>query len=139
MDKNYILGIPEIDAQHEEISRLVASLQEVINDKAQARLADVALQRLYQILKNHFHYEEALMAMVNYAELAQHKKMHRGVLQLFESYFAQKQPGNDGEHLGKLITDKVLGHVMEHDSVMTEAIKQHLSQRNQPQEAKRRT
>lgn len=126
MDKKYILGIPEIDAQHEEIGEFVAAFQKIILSKDQRPLVHQALKRLYQTLVNHFDHEEALMGMVNYADLPQHKQTHRGVLKLFEDYFDHPAAPMDHESFGRLISDKVLAHVMEHDLKMTESVRQYL-------------
>ena len=127
MDEKYILGIPEIDAQHEELHQLVSALQEVITRKGQRHLVHQALKRLHQILVTHFTFEEAFMGMVHYDDLPHHKKMHKGVLNLFENYFDHPPDPSDYEILGKMISDKVLGHVMDHDLKMTEAVKLYLS------------
>ena len=127
MDEKYLLGIPEIDAQHIEISQLVSSLQGVITQKGQRHLVHQALKRLHQIMVTHFTFEEALMDMVGYDDLPQHKKMHKGVLNIFENYFDHPPEPADYEILGKMISDRVLGHVMDHDLQMTAAIKLHLS------------
>jgi len=127
MDQKYILGIPEIDAQHEDISDFVGALRKVIAQKNQRHLVHQALKRLHQTLVDHFDYEEALMGMVNYPELSQHKQMHQGVLKLFEDYFAHPPALGDIEPFGKLISDKVLDHIMEHDSKMTDSVRQYLA------------
>ena len=127
MDPKHISGIPEIDAQHEELTKFVNSLREILARKDQRHFVFPALKRLHQLLVTHFVYEESLMRMVNYADLPQHTKMHKGVLKLFENYFDNPPTPGDHEHLGKLLTDKVLGHVMEHDSQMTESVKEYLN------------
>ena len=119
MDSKYILGIPEIDAQHEELHEFVAALQNVIADKDQRLHVHQALKRLYQTLVNHFDYEEAFMRMIYYPDLAQHKTMHKTVLKLFEDYLAHPVATSEYEQFGKVISDKVLGHIIEHDLKMT--------------------
>ena len=126
MDEKYILGIPEIDAQHEEIAGFVAALRKVITQKDQRHLVHQALKRLHKTLVDHFDYEEAFMGMVNYPELSQHKRTHRGMLKLFEDYFEQPSASSDIEFFGKMINDKVLEHIMEHDLKMTDSVKQYL-------------
>ena len=127
MDSKHISGIPEIDAQHDELHKLADSLREVISKKDKRYLIHPALKRLHQLLATHFEYEEALMGMVNYPDLPQHTKMHKGVLKLLENYFDNPPTPDDHEHLGKLLTDKVLGHVTEHDSQMATSVKQYLN------------
>ncbi|MBI5920948.1 MAG: hemerythrin family protein [Betaproteobacteria bacterium] len=139
MDAKYILGIPEIDAQHEELHELVNSLREVITRKDQRHLVHQALKRLHQLLVTHFAYEEAFMKMIGYADLPQHKKTHKGVLNIFENYFDHPPEPGDYEILGKMITDKVLGHVMEHDVKMTEVAKAHMKTNSAPRGRKQKT
>ncbi|MFA7281333.1 MAG: hemerythrin family protein [Sterolibacterium sp.] len=133
------MGIPEIDAQHEELHELVNSLREVITRKDQRHLVHQALKRLHQLLLTHFAYEEAFMKMIGYADLPQHKKTHKGVLSIFENYFDHPPEPSDYEILGKMITDKVLGHVMEHDVKMTEVAKAHLKTNSAPKGRKHKT
>ena len=130
MDERYLLGIPEIDAQHEDISNLVDSLREVIAREGQGQLVQQALKRLYQTLVTHFAFEDAAMKMVGYADSPQHEKMHKGVLKVFEAYFEHPTDHSDYERLGKLITDKVLGHVTEHDLKMAESVRDYLGKRS---------
>ena len=126
MDSNHAVGIPEVDAQHEEIRALVSSLRDVIAAKDQRRLVHPTLKRLNQLLATHFQYEESLMQMVSYPELPKHRKIHGRILQLFEDYFAHPPASGDYDHLGKLISDKVLGHVVDHDSHMTDTVREYL-------------
>jgi len=138
MDAKYILGIPEIDAQHEELHELVNSLREVITRKDQRHLVHQALKRLHQLLVTHFAFEEALMQMIRYPDLPQHKKMHKGVLNLFENYFDHPPEPGDYEILGKMITDKVLDHVMEHDVKMAESARAYLKNDSSPKGTKQK-
>jgi len=101
MDAKYILGIPEIDAQHEELHELVNSLREVISNKDQRHLVHQAMKRLHHLLVTHFAFEDAFMKMIDYPDLPQHKKMHKGVLTLFENFDHPPEPG-DYEILGKM-------------------------------------
>ncbi len=126
MDPTLNSGIPEIDAQHEGLHKLVDSLREVISIREKRHLIHPSVKRLHQMLVTHFEYEEALMGMVRYADLPQHTKMHKGVLKLFENYLDNPPAPDDHEHLVKLLTDKVLGHVMEHDQMLTDSVKEHL-------------
>lgn len=126
MDAKYILGIPEIDAQHEEINVIIAALRKIISQKDQRHLVHQALKRLHQMLVTHFDYEEEFMRMLHYTEIPQHKKMHKSLLRLFEDYFDHPPAPSDLEYFGKLVNDKTLGHIMEHDLKMAEAVRRHL-------------
>jgi len=126
MDPKYLLGIPEIDAQHQEICQFVDSLRDVIAQKDKWHVLHQAFKRLHLTLGNHFDLEESFMAMVNYDALSKHKKEHKSILKFFEDYFDHPPATSDIEYFGNFVADKVLGHVMEHDLVMTAILKQHL-------------
>jgi hemerythrin-like metal-binding protein len=139
MDSKFYLGIPEIDAQHEEIQRIVAALQEVIASKSQRYMVGPAMKRLNQLLVSHFAAEEALMGMVAYSDLHKHKKMHSKLLQLLDDYFRNPPASSEYDSLGKVIGDKVLGHVMEHDLQMTGMVRDYLrSFQSAPKETRTR-
>jgi len=126
LDESYLLGIPEIDAQHSELADLVSKFKETVAASDQRHLIYPVLRRLFYLLAQHFIYEENLMDMVAYADLPQHKKTHKAILKLLSDYFDDPLAPGDNEHLGKLIGDKVLGHVMEHDAKMIAAIRENL-------------
>lgn len=134
MDPKNFLGIAEIDAQHEELDRLITALQKALPQADQLHLVHPTIKRLHQLLTTHFDYEESLMAMVNHPELAQHKKMHKGVLKLFSDYLEQPHATSlcGDDHPAKLLSDKVLSHVMEHDVQMTSLIKDYLKNLRSP-------
>ncbi len=128
MDKKYTLGIPEIDAQHEEINKFVASLQEVIAAKHRHYLIHPTLKRLNHLLIHHFACEESLMEMVSYPELPQHRIVHKGVLKVFEDYFCNPPLADEFDNFGKSVSDKVLGHLMAHDARLAHSIRKYLAE-----------
>ena len=127
MDDKYLCGIAEIDAQHEELHGLVSALQGLIASNDQRHLLHPALRRLNHLLATHFEYEESLMAMVNYQDLPQHRKVHRKMLKIFDDYFDHSHSSVDYDYFGKVISGKIIGHVMEHDVQMTARIKDYLA------------
>jgi len=135
MDSRFILGIPEIDAQHEELAVVVKSLQGVIARKDQRLLIHPMMKRLNHLLVNHFKYEESLMGMVQVTDLTEHKKMHSGILKLFQDYFDQPPESGDHEQLGKLIGDRIFTHVIDYDIHMADTVKRHLATASQAKNA----
>lgn len=128
MHPKYELGVAEIDSQHRELDALVAELRNVLATPERRALVRPALKRLHQLLINHFDYEESLMQMVAYSDYAHHKRMHSGVLKLFRDCLEQEPEEDSFEQMGKLIGDKVLGHIMDHDIPLADAIRKHLAQ-----------
>ncbi len=83
MDSKYILGIEELDSQHEGIESLCIALQEAIEDKD--RWCNL-LEQLCEKLRFHFYAEESIMAVFAYPESQEHKRSHLEVMKLVESY-----------------------------------------------------
>ena len=129
MDEKLRCGIPEIDAQHEELHSLVVSVQELIADKSKRHLLHPALRQLNQQLVTHFEYEESLLAMVSDEELARHKRTHKGLLSVFNDFFARPQATTEYDYFGRVVSEKVIAHVMEHDFQMMDRVKEYLANR----------
>lgn len=83
MDSRYILGIAELDAQHEEIEAAFKVLQTAMEDKKDWRNA---LDRLSEKLRFHFRAEESIMHVFAYPETLEHKRSHLEILKAVESY-----------------------------------------------------
>jgi hemerythrin len=126
MNSTPTLGIPELDAQHAEIRELVDSLQHLLATNGPQGLVRPTLNRLSQLLATHFEYEESLMQMVSYPQLPQHKRMHDGVLKLFDDYLARPPAAGGDDSPGKLISDKVIGHVLDHDTHLADMVREYM-------------
>ncbi len=126
MDKRYQIGIPAIDSQHEEISELVDLLQAWIAEGREPQLVHPTVKRLYHLVHDHFDYEEALMKMVNYPQLEPHRKVHEELLGLIADYCDEQATAADQGQLARTFSDKVLGHVLEHDALMAASLKDYL-------------
>ena len=78
-DRRYAVGVPSIDALHEECSALVEALAHAL-----ARGSDVqdALDALHEHLVRHFAHEESLMAATDFPPMACHQREHAAVLEV---------------------------------------------------------
>ena len=82
MDAKYILGIDELDAQHEGIERDCLALRESVGDPERwHRLLD----QIYEKMKFHFHAEESVMAIFAYPETQEHRRSHQEILKCIEA------------------------------------------------------
>ena len=82
MDAKYILGIDELDAQHEGIERDCLALREAVGDPERwHRLLD----QIYEKMKFHFHAEESVMAIFAYPETQEHRRSHQEILKRIEA------------------------------------------------------
>lgn len=83
MDSKYILGIDELDSQHEGIERLCIALQEAVENRQHWRSL---LDKLSERLRFHFYAEESIMKIFAYPESQEHKRSHLEIIELIESY-----------------------------------------------------
>ncbi len=83
MDSKYILGISELDSQHEEIETVFIALQAAIDDKDRWH---TLLENLCEKLRFHFYAEESIMKVFAYPEYQEHRKSHLEILKTVESY-----------------------------------------------------
>ena len=82
MDAKYILGIDELDAQHEGIERDCLALREAVGDPERwHRLLD----QIYEKMKFHIHAEESVMAIFAYPETQEHRRSHQETLKRIEA------------------------------------------------------
>lgn len=78
--KPYIFGLTEIDAQHQLIEDMLASLQaEVRRNRPDGALWGV-LDRLYARLETHFAVEEAVLGLLSLSEAEAHLAVHAEIL-----------------------------------------------------------
>jgi len=83
VDSRYILGISELDSQHEEIETIFLALQAAIDDKDRWH---TLLENLCEKLKFHFYAEESIMRVFAYPEYQEHRKSHLEILKTVEGY-----------------------------------------------------
>lgn len=83
VDTKYLLGIEELDLQHEGIERICIALDEVVDDKD--CWLDL-LEKLRERLRFHFYAEESIMSIFAYPEAQEHKRSHLEIIRLLDSY-----------------------------------------------------
>ena len=75
----FAVGVPTIDALHEECEAALGGLAEVI---ARGDDAGPALAALHEHLERHFHHEESLMSESAFPPGGCHAREHRSVLEV---------------------------------------------------------
>ena len=96
MDEQYILGIDELDSQHDGIETICIALQEVFKDKD---LWNNLHEKLCERLRFHFYAEESIMEIFAYPESQEHRKSHLEILKSVESYKDENLSEADFEKL----------------------------------------
>jgi len=83
VDSKYLLGISELDSQHEEIETGFKALQEAIGDKDRR---PALVENLCEKVRFHFYAEESIMKVFAYPEYQEHQKSHLEILKSLEGY-----------------------------------------------------
>ncbi len=82
MDSKYVLGIDELDSQHEGIERVCIALREVPGDKDRWRSL---LNELHEKMRFHFYAEESVMRIFSYPESQDHQRSHLEILRRIDN------------------------------------------------------
>lgn len=110
---DYLIGISEIDQQHQYLFELVNETlahQELDNVK-------LSLMKLYKYTREHFNAEEKLMQKIAYPEYQHHKKAHDKLLaQLNETSEAVHDKSLDLNELNHFLTDWLSKHILKADA-----------------------
>ena len=117
------VGLPEVDAQHRELIKLINALDDAIKQRQGAKALAVLIDRLVDYAKYHFATEERLMAAHNYQHMGDHIREHE--------FFADKVMGilfhsDDEENRPQAVSDFLHKWLIEHigtvDKLMGECL-----------------
>lgn len=75
-DDRFLLGIPQIDCQHQELIRRVNTLALYMNRKEAWENIRDTIHFLEEYVVTHFRDEEALMEKAGYPKLKEHRTLH---------------------------------------------------------------
>lgn len=73
---SYAVGVPEVDAQHQEIFRRVDRLLSAMQEGKGRQEVGAMVDYLGEYVVAHFNAEEKVMARHGYPEMAAHKALH---------------------------------------------------------------
>lgn len=115
MNPEYIVGIKEIDDQHEEIDSLTEILCEAIKNKESGQQLHPLLVRFYELLDTHFKVEETIMRTLSYPAIDKHQSAHGHILRKIDNFRTAALQGGQIE-LDEIEARQILiFHVLEHD------------------------
>ena len=91
----YTIFIPEIDAEHRTMFRLVDELATAL-DSGTPRARNEALQSIVSQMQLHFAHEERLMRASAYSALVWHKQQHDGSRRQVKRFVKRIEQGDRG-------------------------------------------
>ena len=128
MDTKYLLGIQEIDVQHSGIFAAMESLQEVGAGNLQPQPVAPALEKLRELLVDHFDYEESFMGSINCPDLQEHKQKHAELRRLLEDCVNTSSPTSIDGSLSRELGGRISEHLLEYDVKMGKAVEDLVAQ-----------
>ncbi len=126
----YKIGVPQIDAQHEELfARVTAFVETLRSDKEwDVKIASVneTLNFMKDYVVTHFHDEEAYQEEIGYPQLEQHKKIHNDMVDYVGMISEKCAEGGYQEIImqqfaGKLVT-WLVNHVVADDQKIADYV-----------------
>jgi hemerythrin len=121
-----MLGIPEIDDDHQHFATLVNDLNAAIAQQADKAEIRNRLNLLYLDAKDHFQHEERLFALYAYPEHEQHAQIHRQIedeLLRELAVFVMSSTNSERVDSGLRIREILVRHFLDQDMKYREFLK----------------
>jgi hemerythrin len=112
---SYSIGIPEIDAQHQQLFECIDRLEAAGDDRQRELAVYYVMDELREYVKIHFSVEEVVMRLFDYPELDKHAAEHQWFASRLES-FEQTELRHD-VHLeaAKFLREWLVNHIQRSD------------------------
>ncbi|MCS7241097.1 MAG: bacteriohemerythrin [Candidatus Caldatribacterium sp.] len=118
----FSIGVPEIDAQHQELFRQVNRLLEACMQGGGKTLLPEIFDFLGRYAVEHFATEERYMTQYKYPKLPEHKKVHEGFVQTFLDFRKKAEAEGPGVNLvvqvNRTLVDWLKNHILGMDQEM---------------------
>jgi hemerythrin len=93
-DASFEVGIMEVDRQHRSLFDLTNDLHDAMRAGQGKQVLGKVLDALVAYTKNHFGYEERMLGLYRYGELAAHKSQHEALVQQVQEFQQKYTEGN---------------------------------------------
>ncbi len=122
-EETHIVGIAEIDEQHQRLAEMINALNRAIKEDAANVELKVMFEALSQYTRFHFETEHELMVRHGYSRQSAHDKAHDRLLADVQHFKTRLYKGGDLFVL-QSIKDWLLDHILAEDKALGEFIKQ---------------
>ena len=108
------VGVKLIDKQHMILIRTINLLAMAVQRQSSKELLQEILDTLADYTDTHFAYEEELFDRFGYPESAEHKRLHRALLDKVIAFKTRWEKGDEelGPELLKFLVDWLRGHIL---------------------------
>ena len=118
-DDSLVLGIRDIDEQHEQFIGLVNTLYDkIVNHAPKTEIYEVLVD-IYNDAAKHFRFEEMVFKVYSYSLAIEHQKLHELILERLNQYLAEfNKDISDTMQMVIAVDIKVLlvNHIKIHDA-----------------------
>ena len=114
IDASYLLGVPEIDQQHQELANMINRLNDAVKNCASAEAAMHLFDDMILYARYHFDAEERLMNQYGYMEDEAHKQRHQRLIGE-ANYLREKFIQGDELLVLQSLKDWLLTHILDTD------------------------
>ncbi len=114
---NFSVGVETLDGQHTGLFGIVNELHAATMAGQAQNVTGSLLKKLVRYTRDHFSFEEKMMAATNYPGLARHRTHHTGLTKQVDEFMARYERG-DGSvniHLLRFLGDWLTKHIQHED------------------------
>lgn len=115
---NYELGVPQVDAQHQELFKRVDSFMRALRSEdcwdEKIPKINETLEFMKRYVVEHFHDEEEFQRSINYPRYEAHKQIHADMVNYVLEVSKQFEQSNYDEHLMQQFGGRLLAWLINH-------------------------
>ncbi len=114
----YSVNNSKIDQEHKQLFDIAKEAFKTVDSKDRNKKIKSILVELYDYMKTHFNDEEKYMKEVNYPELENHKKIHKGIIGKLNSFVKELpnlKPEVFEKELAIIIDLTLVQHIIQED------------------------
>lgn len=114
---DYNTGIASIDEQHQKLCDMLNELEECMNSDNVYQVMGKILKELVEYVKFHFQDEEKVMSRIAYPKLAEHKRIHKDLVDQIVKILLDMKNGKELEavELNIFLKKWLLNHILQED------------------------
>jgi hemerythrin len=125
-DSTLVMGVPELDAQHEQLFRQLDALLQAIRRGSSRDEVGRTLDFLGQYAQTHFAAEEELMRASSYPGYAEHKAQHDGFARELAAFDDERRREGPSPSLVLRVNSRVTAWLRDHIYRVDRALADHL-------------
>ena len=118
----YSLGITEVDAQHKELIKRFALVEDAVANRRGWSELHFAILGILRYADFHFQFEEALMRLYGFPHIESHVQEHRRILQAAEAFIDESLRKVAPDDVAQFYQGWLATHIQEDDRQYAEYI-----------------